>query len=132
MAGSAPASAAGLQKSLDRINAQVASGAFYEAQQMYKTVYHRCKSRRQTADSYQVLKAGAVTQLSNHQMTCGVELANMLIEAFNTDKVAADAEHLDMICVILQALPDSLQLADPDSTAELEEFSRYVTRNLLT
>lgn len=33
--------AAGIQKSLDRINSQVASGAFYEAQQMYKTVYHR-------------------------------------------------------------------------------------------
>lgn len=118
--------AAGIQKSLDRINSQVASGAFYEAQQMYKTVYHRCKARRQTEDSYTVLQAGAVTQLTNQQLTCGVELANMLIEAFVADGVKADAVHLGMVYAILRALPGSLQLPDPDSTAELEELSRWV------
>jgi hypothetical protein len=54
-----------------------------------------------------------------------VELANMLIEAFVADSVKADAQHLGMVYAILRALPDALQLADPDSTAELEELSRY-------
>jgi hypothetical protein len=85
---------------------------------------HRCKARRQTEDSYTVLQAGAVTQLTNQQLTCGVELANMLIEAFVTDSVKADAQHLGMVYAVLRALPGSLQLADPDSTAELEELSR--------
>ncbi|KAF6263020.1 hypothetical protein COO60DRAFT_1624749 [Scenedesmus sp. NREL 46B-D3] len=118
--------ATGIQKSLDRINAQVVSGAFYEAQQMYKTVYHRCKARRQAEDSYTVLQAGAVTQLSNQQLTCGVELANMLIDAFVADSVKADAQHLGMVYAVLRALPDSLQLGDPESTAELDELSRWV------
>lgn len=32
------------------------SGAYYEAQQMYKTSYHRCKSRGQVMESYQILQ----------------------------------------------------------------------------
>jgi hypothetical protein len=114
----------GTQKSLDRIQAQVQQGAFYEAQQMYKTVYHRCRSKKQLVDSYRVLEAGSVQQVSNHQMTCGVELALMLVEAFIADKVSASGEYLGMITNVLQALPDNLQLTDPDSTAELDEMSR--------
>eukprot|EP00878_Enallax_costatus_P004388 GHUV01004625.1.p1 GENE.GHUV01004625.1~~GHUV01004625.1.p1 ORF type:complete len:311 (+),score=87.64 GHUV01004625.1:204-1136(+) len=117
---------AGVQKSLERIQAQVQAGAFYEAQQMYKTVYHRCKARKQTADSYEVLKSGSVQQLSYQEITCGMELANMLLEAFHADKVPASNEYLGMIYAILQALPKQLQLAEPDSTAEVDECSRFV------
>lgn len=116
----------GVQKSLERIQVQVQAGAFYEAQQMYKTVYHRCKARKQTADSYQVLKSGSVQQLSYQEVTCGMELANMLLEAFQTDKVPASGEYLDMVYAVLQALPKQLQLAQPDSTAEVDECSRFV------
>lgn len=121
---------AGVQKSLERIQAQVQAGAYYEAQQMYKTVYHRCRSRKQTADSYEVLKSGSAQQLSNQQITCGVELASMLVEAFQTDKVPASSDNMDMVYTILRSLPQQLQLADPDSTAELEECSRFVSAAL--
>lgn len=121
---------AGVQKSLERIQAQVQAGAFYEAQQMYKTVYHRCRSRKQAADSYEVLKSGSVQQLRSQQITCGVELANMLVDAFQTDKVPASSEHVDKVYAILQALPQQLQLAEQDSTAELDECSRFATAAL--
>eukprot|EP00879_Flechtneria_rotunda_P003288 GHRR01003513.1.p1 GENE.GHRR01003513.1~~GHRR01003513.1.p1 ORF type:complete len:310 (+),score=113.73 GHRR01003513.1:276-1205(+) len=121
---------AGIQKSLDKIQAQVQAGAYYEAQQMYKTVYHRCKARKQVADSYQVLRSGSVQQLRSQQITCGVELASMLVEVFTADSVPASGEFLTMIFDILQALPVPLQLPDPDSAAELDGLSRFITAAL--
>lgn len=41
---------------LDKIKGTIESGSFYEAQQMYKTVYYRYKARKQVQDSYQILK----------------------------------------------------------------------------
>jgi hypothetical protein len=93
---------------------------------MYKTVYHRYKSRKQLQDSYCVLRAGAVQQLSSNQINCGMELANMLLEAYTANREAASADTLGSIQAILEALPQPLQLADPESTSELEETSRFV------
>eukprot|EP00775_Hariotina_reticulata_P013104 gene13104-13232_t len=50
----------------------------------------------------------------------------MLVEAFVADKVSASGDYLGMVTNILQALPDNLQLTDPDSTAELDELSRFL------
>lgn len=70
----------GVQKALDKINAQVEAGSYYEAQQMYKTVYHRYRSKKLLPDSYSILTAGSVQQLSSNQITCGVELGSLLLE----------------------------------------------------
>lgn len=43
-------------QALDKINAQVQAGNYYEAQQMYKTVYYRYRSRKQAMEAYQILK----------------------------------------------------------------------------
>jgi hypothetical protein len=105
---------------------QVAAGAFYEAQQMYKTVYHRYKSRKQLQDSYVVLTQGAVQQLGSNQVNCGMELANMLLEAYTANQEPATQQALGSLQDILAALPQPLHLADPDSTSELEETGRFV------
>lgn len=43
-------------QALDKIKTTVESGSYYEAQQMYKTVYHRYRNKRQLKDSYQILQ----------------------------------------------------------------------------
>lgn len=47
-------------QAVEKINAQVKAGNHYEAQQMYKTVYHRFHSRKQLPESYQVLQVGCM------------------------------------------------------------------------
>jgi hypothetical protein len=84
---------------------QVAAGAFYEAQQMYKTVYHRYKSRKQLQDSYLVLASGSVQQLSSHQVNCGMELANMLLEAYTANQEPANQQTLGSIQVMADSIP---------------------------
>ena len=41
---------------LERIGATLEGGAFYEAQQQYKALYHRTRGKKQLDDSYTVLK----------------------------------------------------------------------------
>jgi hypothetical protein len=131
MAAAAPS--AGVQKALQRVNAQVAAGAFYEAQQMYKTTYHRYHSRKQPAEAYEVLREGATQQLRSGQVTCGTELASMLVDAYNEDKVPAAGAAADSLCDIVRAMPsapagssDSMEV-DVDEAA-VDACSRFVTQ----
>jgi hypothetical protein len=52
-----------------KMRANLDKGAFYEAQQMLKTVYYRYRSRRMLAESYDVLEDGACLQLQEGQVT---------------------------------------------------------------
>ncbi len=61
-----------------KMRANLDRGAFYEAQQMLKTVYFRYRSRQMLAESYDVLEDGACLQLQEGQVTvCGSRGAGM-------------------------------------------------------
>ncbi|KAJ9522509.1 hypothetical protein QJQ45_008355 [Haematococcus lacustris] len=139
----------------ERIRGTVAAGAYYEAQQMYKAAYHRHRSRKQLADSYSILKDGAVQQLQAGQVTCGIELGLLLVEAFTLDALQATPEALQPLLDIIQALPplpdsstprgssaSSAAAADPGTSASgttasggappdagsaLKEYVRFIT-----
>jgi hypothetical protein len=48
-----------VSKAVERCLAQIAAGNSYEAQQMFKTVYHRYRTRKQVQEAYQVLQVRA-------------------------------------------------------------------------
>lgn len=50
---------ANVGKTLAKIRVTVESGAYYEAQQLYKSVYYRHKARKQMEESFQILQVGA-------------------------------------------------------------------------
>ncbi|PNW82537.1 hypothetical protein CHLRE_06g282950v5 [Chlamydomonas reinhardtii] len=97
--------AASVAKTLARIKGTVAEGAYYEAQQMYKTAFHRSKARNQLADALQILQEGAITQLAHGQVTCGVELGMLLIEAYTTAGTPADEASVGRLLAIVLAFP---------------------------
>lgn len=59
----------GVEKQIEKLRAKVDSGSFYEAQQIFKTVYHRYRSRKQLQDAYQLLEEGAVMQFDRDQVS---------------------------------------------------------------
>lgn len=122
---------ANVEKALARIRATVEEGAYYEAQQQYKSTYHRHKARKQVQESLQVLQAGAITQLSHGQITCGVELGLLLVEAYTADGTPADDASLGRLLTILEALPvanrpGSSGQDDEATTAAIDESGRLV------
>lgn len=70
---------------LQRIRDTIQNGAYYEAQQMYKTAYYRYKAKNMINESLRILKEGASLQLGNSQINCGTELGNLLLEVENLD-----------------------------------------------
>jgi hypothetical protein len=87
---------------------------------MYKTVYHRYRARKALADSYEVLVQGAVQQLASKQVTCGIELGQLLVDAYKTDKAQASPETIGALQQIVQALP---LLATPSTTTTTSSSS---------
>ena len=53
---------------LEKMRANLEKGAFYEAQQMLKTVYYRYRSRRLYQESYDVVEDGACLQMRQGQV----------------------------------------------------------------
>ncbi|GFR50924.1 hypothetical protein Agub_g13243 [Astrephomene gubernaculifera] len=97
--------ASSVAKTLARIRGSVEAGAYYEAQQMYKTSYHRSKARKQLSDAIQILQEGAVTQLSYGQTTCGVELGMLLVETYTSTDTPADEASVARLLAIIHAFP---------------------------
>ncbi|GAX73846.1 hypothetical protein CEUSTIGMA_g1296.t1 [Chlamydomonas eustigma] len=126
------ASIGGVEKTLEKIQKMIDSGSHYEAQQMLKTIYHRHKARKQISESYKILAEGAAMQLQHHQVTCGIELGLMLIEALTTDKSMDVDEALAIVMTVLTCLPCKTKQSDDAASvsqqhnAVLDEEARYV------
>lgn len=59
----------GVEKQIEKLRAKVNAGSSYEAQQIFKTVYHRYRARKQLQDAYQLLEQGAIMQFDRDQVT---------------------------------------------------------------
>ncbi|KAK9846141.1 hypothetical protein WJX84_001369 [Apatococcus fuscideae] len=90
-------------KAVRRLQEAVERGSAYEGLQSAKSVYHRCRSRRQYEASYNLAQQGAQVLLTHGDITAGVELAKMLTEAYVSDNVPAGSEATQRLLSILDA-----------------------------
>jgi len=95
-----------LEKTLSKIQKNVADGSFYEAQQMFKTVYARYRNKKALTDSYTLAEEGARLQLTKGQLNCGIELALLLVESYIEDKAEPSTENLDRLLSVYTAFPE--------------------------
>uniref|UniRef100_A0A061S2K2 Golgi to er traffic protein 4 n=1 Tax=Tetraselmis sp. GSL018 TaxID=582737 RepID=A0A061S2K2_9CHLO len=102
-----------IDKTLSKLRTSVAEGAFYEAQQMFKTVYARYRNKKAREDSYKLAEEGAILQLREGQLTCGIELAMLLVESYIEDSAAATQESLDRLLSVHSAFPEPETSAVP-------------------
>ncbi|KAF5829933.1 hypothetical protein DUNSADRAFT_15289 [Dunaliella salina] len=113
-----------LEKTMKRIRDLLSSQEYYEAQQAYKSTYYRQRARKQEGavqQAYTILKEGAVQQFSSGQVTCGVELGLLLIEAYSEDKVPSSGgleDAVGSICHIIGSLPPSAAGVSTDAASK--------------
>lgn len=96
---------AGVEKVLSKLRRSFAEGNFYEAHEMFKTVYFRHRSRGQLDKSYKLAEEGSMLQLTQGQINCGVELALLLLEAYEADAMGPSESSLQPILNIFNAFP---------------------------
>ena len=91
---------------LAKLEASLAAGQYYEAHEMFKTVYYRHRARNQAAASYELCQQGARLQLCGGQLNCGLELCLLLVEAYVADGVAPGQEGaLQRVLQLIEAFP---------------------------
>eukprot|EP00873_Tetraselmis_striata_P019498 jgi/Tetstr1/439762/TSEL_028176.t1 len=100
------ATSSSLDKTLAKLQASIASGAYYEAQQMLKTVHARHRNRKAYDASYRLAEEGARLQLSKGQLTCGIEMAKTLVETYIADAAPCTPENFDRLLSVFCAFPE--------------------------
>ncbi|CAH1795261.1 unnamed protein product [Owenia fusiformis] len=87
----------GVQRVLAKLNASVEKGDYYEAHQMYRTLYFRYKSQKKYVEAIDLLYSGATTLLAKNQGESGTDLALLLIELLKNAKAPATEENIGKI-----------------------------------
>ncbi|KAK9814271.1 hypothetical protein WJX72_003196 [[Myrmecia] bisecta] len=115
----------GVEKVLQKLRTNLEAGSYYEAQQMFKTVYHRYRSRKLYADSYTLAEEGARLQLEKGQLNCGVELAKLLLEAYEADDLEVNDTTLRRIWNVLHAFPQA-STSDAPGSCTASEATQFI------
>ncbi|KAL3178781.1 hypothetical protein MRX96_009458 [Rhipicephalus microplus] len=81
----------GTSRVLNKLEACIDCGNYYEAHQMYRTLYFRYQGQKRYAELKELLYNGAVKLLRLDQCNSGADLANLLVDVL----VQSDTEPCD-------------------------------------
>uniref|UniRef100_A0A0L8GDZ6 Trafficking protein particle complex subunit 11 domain-containing protein n=1 Tax=Octopus bimaculoides TaxID=37653 RepID=A0A0L8GDZ6_OCTBM len=73
-----------LSRILAKCQACVDANNFYEAHQMYRTLYFRYNAQHKYEDALELLYKGSVTLLQHRQQTSGTDLASLFINTLTS------------------------------------------------
>ncbi|KAI0236219.1 Golgi to ER traffic protein 4-like [Lamellibrachia satsuma] len=90
----------GTERVLAKLKRSVEAGNYYEAHQMYRTLYFRYSTKKKFTDALDILYSGAIMLLRHKQLESGSDLALLFVEVLNK----SSSELSDDILVKLGAL----------------------------
>ncbi|KAF6769351.1 hypothetical protein AHF37_10500 [Paragonimus kellicotti] len=93
-----------LSKLQQRLQTAVEERRFYEAHQIYKTVYFRCITQRNYSEALKYLYSGADFLLTHKQWESGIELACLMLEVYTKSKMSLNEVHLNQLCELLKKM----------------------------
>ncbi|XP_034249152.1 Golgi to ER traffic protein 4 homolog [Thrips palmi] len=71
---------AGVERVLNKLGAAVSAGNFYEAHQLYRTLYFRYLMQEKYKELLDLLYSGSKLLLQNEQLTSGADLCNLYVD----------------------------------------------------
>eukprot|EP00123_Amoebidium_parasiticum_P011154 comp20541_c0_seq1/m.26341 comp20541_c0_seq1/g.26341 ORF comp20541_c0_seq1/g.26341 comp20541_c0_seq1/m.26341 type:complete len:311 (-) comp20541_c0_seq1:186-1118(-) len=95
----------GVGQVIEKLKASVERGDYYEAHQMYRTVYFRYMGQEKYGDALQLLLSGATLLLRAGQVASGGDLALLLVEVYVQTHTAVNEESLGRIKQIFPLFP---------------------------
>lgn len=112
MAANAPAKApakksdrGGASRVLGKLQKSVEDGNYYEAHQMYRTLYHRYMSQKKYAEAIEMIYSGASLLLQHNQHMSGADLSLLLVEALEKTEGAVSKENIRRLGRLAKGLP---------------------------
>ncbi|XP_011304857.1 Golgi to ER traffic protein 4 homolog [Fopius arisanus] len=87
----------GIQRVLGKLEASVNSGNYYEAHQMYRSLYFRYLGQKKYADLLELLYNGAMLLLQRDQHTSGADLGILFIDVLNKSETETSKSYFEKI-----------------------------------
>lgn len=98
----------GVGRVLDKLEASVNSGQYYEAHQMYRTLYFRYLSQKKYPDLLNLLYKGSTLLLQRDQQGSGADLAILLIDVLNKSETKPCREWVEKLAKLFELMHCSL------------------------
>ncbi|PIK37053.1 putative Golgi to ER traffic protein 4-like B [Apostichopus japonicus] len=98
----------GTSRVLVKLKKSVEEGKYYEAHQMYRTLYFRYMSQKKHAEAIELLYSGATLLLEHEQYGSGADLSILLAEVFQTSKAAVEDENIEKVAKLFQLIPQQI------------------------
>eukprot|EP00124_Ichthyophonus_hoferi_P005921 Ihof_evm2s1045 gene=Ihof_evmTU2s1045 len=90
---------------MEKLRASVERGDYYEAQQMYRTVYFRYMGLEKYGDALQLLQSGATLLLKAGQYASGADLALLILDIYTQTHTMVNEESIARIRAVFPLLP---------------------------
>ncbi|KAJ8036905.1 Golgi to ER traffic protein 4-like [Holothuria leucospilota] len=98
----------GTGRVLQKLRQSVEEGKYYEAHQMYRTLYFRYMAQNKHAEAIELLYSGATLLLEHKQYGSGADLSLLLVEVFQTSKATVDDDNIAKVSKLFQLIKRDL------------------------
>ncbi|RWS20299.1 CGI-20 protein-like protein [Leptotrombidium deliense] len=98
------------------------SGEYYEAHQLYRTLFFRYTNGKRYEELQELLFAGATELLSKNQFNSGADLASLYIDSVNQDPQMKQRLQDDKVCIQLSERMGELLHKIPSKSTERIDF----------
>ncbi|XP_074647420.1 Golgi to ER traffic protein 4 homolog [Tubulanus polymorphus] len=99
----------GVSRVLTKLQSSIEAGNYYEAHQMYRTLYFRYNAQKKYAEAIDLIYTGASTLLDHGQFESGADLAMLLIEILNSANIPASDQTIDKLISIHKKMEQNSQ-----------------------
>ncbi|XP_036993760.2 Golgi to ER traffic protein 4 homolog [Artibeus jamaicensis] len=107
----------GVQRVEGKLRASVEKGDYYEAHQMYRTLFFRYMSQNKHAEARELMCSGALLFFSHGQQNSAADLSMLVLESLEKAEVEVAEE-------LLESLARLFSLMDPNSPERVAFVSR--------
>ncbi|KAG8040568.1 hypothetical protein G9C98_002564 [Cotesia typhae] len=97
----------GIQRVLGKLEASVNSGNYYEAHQMYRTLYFRYLAKKKYMDLLELLYNGSILLLQRDQHASGADLGILFIDVLNKAETTEPTSYFEKITNLFSIMKPS-------------------------
>lgn len=94
----------GIERVLAKCQSCVEAGNYYEAHQMYRTLYFRYKGQKKYAEAASLLYHGALTLKKYDQISSFTDLCSLLIELLNQSETPVSEDIIEKIITLFKEM----------------------------
>ncbi|KAK5850503.1 hypothetical protein PBY51_001379 [Eleginops maclovinus] len=102
--GSSARNRGGVQRVEGKLRASVEKGDYYEAHQMYRTLFFRYMSQAKHAEARELMYNGALLFFSHNQQNSAADLSMLVLEVFEKSEVKVEDELLECLAKLFSRM----------------------------